>query len=251
MSSCSSERRTDRHHSAVEKEVGFGKPRVTFSKCAIASICKCELCMSSLPTHLPILLARTTHLWGQIPFPCWYSTNGLSGASPGSQLAFQTRRAPSTRCPDVLPSPRLAPAGSSAQPLAASLRCLTHSGHKLLSQATEHHHKPHSYNKTSHASASKCRGDLGRGDTGRILSVECTRDLQPPPLPLRISWAPAGAGYAGTGSCVLPDLGSRNNSGLCTETTREPWVLQAQSHLPRVWNWTSGKILFGPKTQLS
>lgn len=80
-----------------------------------------------------------------------------------------------TRC---LPSPWLL-----CPLLAASPRCLSHPGHKLFIRATEHHHKPHSFNRTSHASACKCCDDLGRGDTARTLSVEGTRDWQPPPPP--------------------------------------------------------------------
>ena len=55
MSPCSLEGRTDRHHAVAEKEVGFGKPKVAFFKCALSSICKHELWMSSHPTHLPTL----------------------------------------------------------------------------------------------------------------------------------------------------------------------------------------------------
>lgn len=157
--------------------MGFGKPRVTFSKCTITSTCKRELWMSSLPTHLPILFWLENHTSeAKFLFPRWCFPAGLPGTlrpPTGHSRALQHRAVPPahaarTRCP--------APGSSARLLLAASPRCLTHPGHKLFIRATEHQHKPHSFNKTSHASASKCRDDSGRGDTGRTARVECTRD---------------------------------------------------------------------------
>lgn len=93
MSSWSSEGRTDRHHSVVEKR-REDKPRVTFSKCTITSICKRELCCPAFPPTCLYFLARKTHLWGQIPFACWYSPNGLSGTrGPHTGCSWSFRHA--------------------------------------------------------------------------------------------------------------------------------------------------------------
>lgn len=145
---------------------------------SISSICKYELWMPSLPTRLPTFFARKIHLWCQIRFPYWCSTNGLSEiCRPRMGYSWPLRNAVLLADAIYMCCQSLClQQTSSDQLLAASLIWLSHPGHKWFIKATEDHHKPHSFNETSHASVNKCSHDLGRGDTGRTSNLECTRD---------------------------------------------------------------------------
>lgn len=139
---------------------------------------------AAFPLTSLYFLAGRMHLWGQIPFPCWCS-DGCQEHT-GCRCPFQHAVLPA-HCPDLLPSPWLF-----CLVLAASPHCLSHPGHKLFIRATEHHHKPHSF---THASASKCRDGLCRGDTG---NAQGTRILL-------LLW---------TGSCVCK-----------SQQQEQPWAL--------------------------